>query len=64
MNEEILIRALIQKANEMNDDYLGNEKIVRMIMSKENNFENYEKINDFLQILAVAKENAQMSKRD
>ncbi|MBZ7986323.1 hypothetical protein AVANS14531_08220 [Campylobacter sp. Cr9] len=62
MNKEILINALIQKADEMNDDYLKNESLTRMLVNKESKFENYEEIKDFLEFLKQAKHNAQKSK--
>lgn len=62
MNKEILINALIQKADEMNDDYLKNESLTRMLVNKESKFENYEEIKDFLEFLQQAKHNAQKSK--
>ena len=63
MNEEILIRALIQKANDIGDDYLSNEKLVRMIVGKNSHFENYEQINDILEFLKTARDKAKMSER-
>lgn len=63
MNKEILINALIQKANEMNDDYLQNKSLVKMLIDKESSFDNYDVIKEFLEFLSTAKENAQKSKR-
>lgn len=63
MNKEILINALIQKANEMNDDYLQNKSLVKMLVDKESSFDNYDEIKEFLEFLSTAKEYAQKSKR-
>lgn len=62
MNEEIMLRALVQKAQEMDDEYLANEKLVKMLIKKQVSFDNYDKINEFLNFIKDAKANAQKSK--
>ncbi|MBZ7980628.1 hypothetical protein AVBRAN12642_08295 [Campylobacter sp. RM12642] len=62
MNEEIMLRALVQKAQEMDDEYLVNEKLVKMLIKKQVSFDNYDKINEFLNFIKDAKTNAQKSK--
>ncbi|MBZ7986850.1 hypothetical protein [Campylobacter canadensis] len=56
-----MIDEIMQKAREFDDEYFQNENFLRMILSKENSFENKEKIQDFLEFLANSKNKARKS---